>query len=302
MCCHNNFKREAVGMRVWQPLSSKIMNRLIEFIKRIYIVLLFLLIEGVALWCYATATPYTESKILARTTAIGNAISGTINDITNFVSLPDQNRVLTKRVAQLEEELERRDIAIQELMPAEVEMPILDSIDTKFCYHPARVVSMTTNRKRNYIVVDKGLEDGIYENMGVVTPNKEFVGTVVSCSEGYSVVMPLLNTLFKIGGRMVDNDYVCSIYWEGVSRYEVTAVELSKYAEPAKGMVVNVESERLPNDVIIGKVESAEINASKTAYTVVLSIAADMQCLSDLLIVENRDHSELNKLMDSVEE
>jgi rod shape-determining protein MreC len=216
--------------------------------------------------------------------------------------LPDQNRALTKRVAQLEEELERRDIALMELMPTDVETPILDSIDTKFCYHPVRVVSMTTNRKRNYIVVDKGSADGICENMGVITPNKELVGTVVSCSDSYSVVMPLLNTLFKIGGRMVDNDYVCSIYWEGVSSYEVTAVELSKYAEPEKGMVVNVETERLPSDVIIGKVASTEINTSKTAYTVVLNIAADMQCLSDLLIVENRDQNELSKLLDSVEE
>ena len=288
-------------MRVWQPLSSKIMNRLLEFIKRIYIVLLFLLIEGVALWCYATATPYTESKILARTTAFGSAISGTINDITNFMSLPDQNRALTKRVAQLEEEIERRDIAIKELVPNEAERPFLDSIDTKFCYHPVRVVSMTTNRKRNYIVVDKGANDGLYENMGVVTPNKEFVGTVVSCTENYAVVMSLLNTELKIGGRVKDNDYFCSIYWEGVSCYEVTAVELSKYAEPYEEMIINVESERMPADIIIGKVKSSAMNASKTAYTVELNIAADMQCLSDLLVVENRDQNEFNRLMESVE-
>ena len=289
-------------MRVWQPLSSKIMNRLLEFIKRIYIVLLFLLIEGVALWCYATATPYTESKILARTTAIGSAISGTINDITNFMSLPDQNRALTKRVAQLEEELERRDIAISELLPNDAEVPFLDSIETKFCYHPVRVVSMTTNRKRNYIVVDKGSDDGLYENMGVITPNRELVGKVVSCTENYSVVMPLLNTLYKIGGRVKDNEYVCSIYWEGVSCYEVTAVELSKYAEPEEGMVINVESERMPADIIVGTIKSSEINASKTAYSVTLNIAADMQSLCDLLVVENRDDTELNRLMDSVEE
>ena len=106
-------------MRVWQPLSDKIMHRLIEFIKRIYIVLLFLLVEGVALWCYATATPYTESKILARTSALGKSVSGAINDTRNFMSLPEQNSELTKRVAQLEEELERRDIAISELTHAD---------------------------------------------------------------------------------------------------------------------------------------------------------------------------------------
>ena len=116
-------------MRVGRPLSNEIMHRLIEFIKRIYIVLLFLLIEGVALWSYATATPYTESKILSRTTAVGSAISGTVNDVRTFLALPDANDKLTKRVAYLEAELERRDIAIAELTPSEFEVPIIDSID-----------------------------------------------------------------------------------------------------------------------------------------------------------------------------
>jgi rod shape-determining protein MreC len=277
------------------------MHRLIEFIKRIYIVLLFLLIEGIALWTYATATPYTESKILARTTAMGSAVSGTMNDVRNFFALPDQNSALTKRVAQLEAEVERQEQLIAELMPAEGEMPFVDDIDTKFSYHPANVVSMTTNRNRNYIVVDRGTKDGIRENMGVITPNKELVGTVVSCSESYSVVMPLLNTLFKIGGTLVDNDYVCSIYWEGTSRYKVTGVELSRYAEPKKGMVVNAKSERVPSDVVIGTIESYEMNISKTAYSVDVVIAADMQRLDNLLIVENRDQTELEQLVESVE-
>jgi rod shape-determining protein MreC len=277
------------------------MHRLIEFIKRIYIVLLFLLIEGIALWTYATATPYTESKILARTTAMGSAVSGTMNDVRNFFALPDQNSALTKRVAQLEAEVERQEQLIAELMPAEGEMPFVDDIDTKFSYHPANVVSMTTNRNRNYIVVDRGTKDGIRENMGVITPNKELVGTVVSCSESYSIVMPLLNTLFKIGGTLVDNDYVCSIYWEGTSRYKVTGVELSRYAEPKKGMVVNAKSERVPSDVVIGTIESYEMNISKTAYSVDVVIAADMQRLDNLLIVENRDQTELEQLVESVE-
>lgn len=111
-----------------------------------------------------------------------------------------------------------------------------------------------------------------------------------------------MNTLFKIGGRLVDNDYVCSIYWEGTSRYKVTGVELSRYAEPKRGMVINVKSERMPADVVIGTIESSKLNASKTAYSVDVAIAADMQRLSNLLIVENRDQTELERLLDSAEQ
>lgn len=273
------------------------MHRLIEFIKRIYIVLLFLIIEGAAIWCYATATPYTESKILARTTTVGNAISGTVNDIKNFVALPDQNRKLTKRVAMLEEELQYCNAVIDSLVPNTDNHSFLDSVDVKFRYHPARVTSMTTNRQRNYIVLDKGSNDGIAKDMGVITPNKELVGTVVSCSERYSVVMPLLNTRFKIGGRVVDNDYVCSVYWNGESRYEVTAIELSKYAEPRKGMQINVESDRMPRDIKIGTIANFEINNTKSAYSVVIDIAANMHNLDNLLVVENVHQGEIDALL-----
>ena len=64
--------------------------------------------------------------------------------------------------------------------------------------------------------------------------------------------------------------------------------------------MINAESERVPSDVVIGTIESATINASKTAYSVDVAIAADMQRLRDLLIVENRDQSELEGLLDAV--
>ena len=84
------------------------MQRLLEFIKQIYVVLIFLLLEGVALWCYATSTPYTEAKILSRTSAMGGAVSGMVAEVHHFFALPEKNRELTARVAHLEEVLASR--------------------------------------------------------------------------------------------------------------------------------------------------------------------------------------------------
>lgn len=271
------------------------MHRLLEFIKRIYVLLLFIIIEIVAVWCYATSTPYTEAKIMARTNAVGSMLSGTVNDMSNFLSLPEQNKKLNERIAELEMELDKRDMMLAELMPEGDNMPIIDSIDNKFHYHSANVISMTTNRRHNYIILDKGARHGITKDMGVMTPNREFVGMVASCTEDYSVVMPLLNTRFKIGGRLVDNE-LCSIYWDGTSPYEITAIEISKYAEPSKGMVVNVQSDRLPAGVTVGSIDEYESNAAKTAYSATLRIAADMQSLSNVLIIENTDQQQLDQL------
>ena len=83
------------------------MHRLLEFIKRIYVVLLFLLLEGIAIWQYATSTPYTEAKMLSRTTAMGGYFSQKITNIDHFFSLSGENDLLTRRIAELEQTLER---------------------------------------------------------------------------------------------------------------------------------------------------------------------------------------------------
>lgn len=277
------------------------MHRLIEFIKRIYVLVIFLLLEVGALWSYATSSSYAEAKILSRTTIVGGAISGTITDIGHFFSLPDQNRRLTARVAELNEELESMEMQLLEMGMDSTAMGIYKDGDHHFRYHPARVVSMTTNRKHNIVVLDRGTVDGIARDMGVITPDNELVGYVVSCSEHYAVVMPMLNTDFSTGGRIVDNGHVCVIRWPGETRYEVEAVELSIYSEPKRGMDVEVRSERLPVGIKVGTIQEYALNTAKSAYSARLRIAADMATLDNVLIVENTHYGEIEELMKQVE-
>ena len=180
-------------------------------------------------------------------------------------------------------------------------MGIYEDGDHHFRYHPARVVSMTTNRKHNIVVLDRGTVDGIARDMGVITPDNELVGYVVSCSEHYAVVMPMLNTDFSTGGRIVDNGHVCVIRWPGETRYEVEAVELSIYSEPKRGMDVEVRSERLPVGIKVGTIQEYALNTAKSAYSAKLRIAADMATLDNVLIVENTHYGEIEELMKQVE-
>ena len=277
------------------------MQRLIEFIKRIYLVLLFLLMEGVALWYYATATPYNEAKILSRATAVGGFFSGMVTDVGHFFSLPDENRMLTERIAVLEQTLQReRELhGIDVLDSAQVAALNMDNIHYR--YYPSRVTSMTTNRQRNFVVLDKGAEDDIKPNMGVITPDRKLVGYIISCSRHYSVVLPILNTEFNIGGRLADNRSACSVHWLGDSPHYVEAFDLSTYANPAVGMAVEASSERLPDGVIIGHIESFEHNAAKTAYSARLKLATDLSSLDNVLIVENTHYGEIEELLKTTE-
>lgn len=269
---------------------TKSMHRLFEFIRRIYVFVIFLLLEGIALYTYATSSPYTEAKILARTTATGAAISGAVTDVGHFFSLTSENRKLTDRIAELSAEL----AAVE---TSHTEASRVDTLQGHFKYHSARVVSMTTNRKENNIILDRGSVDGITKDMGVITPNNELVGYVVSCSEHYSVVQSLLNINFRTGGKLVDNGNVCFISWSAKSKYHVDANDLNVYSEPQVGMAVEVQSERLPEGVLVGHIDSFELNNMQSAYNATITIAAKMGSLANVLVVENTRGRELDELL-----
>ena len=274
------------------------MHRLLEFIKLIYVLVLFVVLEGFALWTYATSSPYTEAKILSRTTAMGAAVSGAVTNVENFFALPEANRQLTERIAELNEEiLGLKEGCVDTLYRGNE----LVEKDSKFRYHYASVVSMTTNRKHNNLILDRGTLDGISKDMGVITPENELVGYVVSCSDHYCVVQPMLNIDFSTGGRLEDGG-LCVIWWSGASKYEVEAKEISVYSEPNVGMSVEVRSERLPEGVLIGTVTEYELNSTKSAYSAKIAIAANMSKLDDLLIVENTHYGEIEELMNHTQE
>ncbi|MBQ2364312.1 MAG: rod shape-determining protein MreC [Alistipes sp.] len=279
------------------------MHRLKAFLKRIYVILIFLVLEGAALWQYATSSPYTEAKILARTTAIGGAISGIVTDIQHFFSLPDENRMLTARIAELEEELAGERM-LHEASEGDVVVEDMgEEAVSQFRFRAARVSSLTTNRLRNYVVLDKGSADGIGVTMGVITPTRELVGYVVSCSAHYSVVMPIINKRFNTGGRIIDgveNGYVCSVLWNGSSKYHALATDISINSPIDKGMLVEVSSERLPQGIAIGYVESFELNEAKTAYFARLKLAADMSSLDNVIVVENIYGGEVKEMLEEL--
>ena len=77
--------------------------------------------------------------------------------------------------------------------------------------------------------------------------------------------------------------------------------DVSKYADPQPGeeVVTTGFSQYFPADVLIGWVESAELNETRTAYTVRVRLAAELSRLSEVILVANRDLYEIRDLQQS---
>lgn len=274
------------------------MHKLIEFIRSIYVAVLFILLELVALNYYAHSTAYTEARLLRQSNRLLGGLHGTATDIRHFFGLARENRALTERIAQLEEQVARYEEAATEVQLRE-ELAALGS--SKYRMMMAAVVSNSIGNSRNYITLNRGRGDGVLSGMAVTTPEGAIAGYVVDCSERYAVAVSILNSAFRASGSIEGSAYYGSIHWDGKSPREVVLSELPKYAEPQVGQqVITTGFEPyFPKGMLIGTVQSATLDAVGTSYTVRIRLAADLRSTTNLVLIENLDQTEIENLHQS---
>lgn len=274
------------------------MRKLIEFIRSIYVVVLFVVLEVLAVSYYAHSTHYTQARLLARSTRLVGGVHGFFAGIGHYFSLGRENRLLLDRVARLEERLAQYEEAST---AARLDSYMQDIGESKYRFAVASVVSNSTNRLQNLLTLNRGLRDSIQTEMAVLSPDGAMVGYVVACTDRYSVALSVLNTSFRASGKLADSDYSGAICWDGLDPHVVVLDELSKYADPKPGdeVVTTGFSQYFPPDVLIGWVESAALNETRTAYTVRVRLAAELSRLNDVVLVGNRDLYEIRALQQS---
>lgn len=270
------------------------MLKLIEFIKKIYLPLLFVVLEIVAIRYYAHSNSYAEARLLATSNSVVGGVYGSISGVGEYFGLRKRNRVLLKEMAELQNELTRyREQAVYDQLDS-----LGLEVETKYSYMTARVVRNTVSRQHNFLTLNKGLRDGVETDMAVITPDGAMVGYVVSCSERYAVAISILNTDFNASGKLAGDGHSGSIYWEGFDSHRVKMHELSKYAlvEVGDTIVSTGFSHFFPEDITIGYVERMEVDEPTSSFKLELRLAADMTRLQDVLLIKNIDIYELNAL------
>ena len=278
------------------------MYKLIEFLRRIYVVLLFVAIEAIALDHYASSSYYTQAKILSRAHSVAGGLQSSVFGVKHYFTLRGENETLTQRVAELESELAYYREKEVDAMTDSLTMEGIDSTTlemlAKYRYTTARIISNSISRSRNFITLNRGLMHGVMEDMAVISPSGMMIGYVVGCSERYSVVLPMLNVDFRTSGKIAGDEHFGSIYWSGSSPYKVEMSDLSKHADIEVGdeVVATGLSHFFPEGIKIGYVESYSINDTQTSYHVTVRLAADMTKLNNVILIENVDYGEIVEL------
>ena len=166
-----------------------------------------------------------------------------------------------------------------------------------YTYTNAHVISNSSGRKNNYLVLDKGFKDGIRNDMAVITP-QGIVGVVNNVSEHFSSVISLLHTESRISARVLPLDYIGTVVWFGDNPQEVDLTDIPYHLKVNVGdsVVTSGYSLVFPKDIFIGTIKSITRSQNSSFYSVKVKLAVNYNHLHSVYVIKNEFRTEIDSL------
>ena len=260
--------------------------------------IVFILLETVALRLISHNSVLQRTELVKSISTVTNVFSGGAGNISRYFSLGKVNRRLAEENVALRRENDRLQAALSDLA-------VPDSLLTEsplFDYIPALVVSNSTDRLHNILIINKGKRDGIAVDMGVVT-DRGIVGYILSAGEKYSKVSSILDIDNMASGTLTGSNTFGVIQWDGKSPRKIILHDIPVHTSFTYGDTVVSSGYSLiyPPGIPVGTV-SGQMLRDGVNYDLTIDLFEEFSRLRQVYVVSRRDIQELNDLMDDQQE
>ena len=169
---------------------------------------------------------------------------------------------------------------------------IYEKVDTvirqRYTYVPAKVVNNTTDRRSNYLTINRGILQGVQPEMAVISSNG-IVGIVKDVSKNYASVISVLHKNASISAKLADSGYIGSLTWNGDDPQTAQLTDIPNHVQIEAGMLVQTSgySSMFPSGIPIGKIKSFEIEDGANFYSIDVDLNTSMNSVSMVYVVNN---------------
>jgi rod shape-determining protein MreC len=272
------------------------MRNLLNFLARYNNLIIFLFLEGIAIYLISTRNNYHNSRLVNSVRGVTYGIEQKINNTKSYLSLHEIN-----------ENLAAENVALKNLLAklTRSESSLFFSVDDsshkqQYLHTSAEVIENSINRQKNFFTINKGESQGIKVDMAVISANS-VAGVIVGCSRNYSVAMSLLNPDFKLSARIRSNGYFGSLSWDGRDyRYAVLS-EIPQHVLVNVGDTIETTgySAIFPEGAIVGTVSDYE-KFGGDFYKITILLMTDFKKIHFVDVIGNMkktEQLELEKLV-----
>ena len=274
------------------------MEKLGEFLKKYSNVIVFIILEIVAIVLIAQNSYYQSSHIVRW----GNGIAGrwhrTVSSVTGYFGLKSENEHLAAENAML-----RAQLASSYISYTDSVFEINDTVyRQRYSYSEAQVIKSSYNLAKNYIMINKGVDQGIQTDMAVISP-QGIVGVVVNCTHNFSTIMPVLHSDSRNSIKIPRTNSTGTLIWDGGDYRYATVVDIPKTHKLYKNdtIVTSGLANDFPEGIAVGYIEDFTVISGSGFYNIRIRLATDFSNLNHVYVVDNHFKAEQDALMKETE-
>lgn len=280
------------------------MKNLISFLIQYSVVFLFLFLEIISLTLIAKNQDYQKSAFLSSSNAVVSTLYGWNNSVIEFFKLSAANDNLSEENTALKNQIINLQNKLSTLQP-EVHDSVHFMIPPEMEYEfiSAKVINSSTNKLQNYITLNKGANDGIRADMGVVG-DEGVVGIVKTVSNRFSVVIPILNPKIQISSKFKRSNYTGPLVWSGEDYRYANLTDIARHVQLALGdtLISSGLTSTFPEGIPVGIIEDFKIRPSDAYFNIKVKLAVNFRTLSHVKVINYLNYKEQKNLEKTTEE
>jgi len=219
--------------------------------------------------------------------------------IPNPSALKSENEALRELNIQLSTEVIRMRKSIIDNQRFRRMLSLKDTSDAPLI--AAEVVGKNSIQMRNYITLNKGINNGIESGMAVRT-DAGLVGVVIAAGRTYSLVELLNNRNIRVAAKIMRNQIDGLIAWEGGELLLMKNIPTSFDLEQGDVVVTSNYSNKYPADIPIGFVSKVENDPGSLFHKILIVPYAQFKTLEQVFVINKLPEPELFELVRQVEE
>ncbi|HVG14075.1 MAG TPA: rod shape-determining protein MreC [Chitinophagaceae bacterium] len=277
------------------------MRNIFLFIRRYFVFLTFLVMQGFALWMIFKYNRFHRAAFLGVSTELTGRVNTQVDKVDDYFHLREENR----RVHRMNDSLMNL-LKKNYWMPDSTLRPVTDSVmvndSTKavrrYLWREAKVVFTSVNSDQNYLQINRGSGQGIRDNMSVLDSDGALVGLVVNVSNNFSQVMSLLHRKSRVPAALKSSNIFGTLEWDGMDPRFVLLQGISKEVPVKRGdsVLTSIYSYNFPPGYLIGRVDAISVDKASGFYILKVKTAVNFSAVQQVFVVDNLQKAEQEQL------
>ena len=217
----------------------------------------------------------------------------------SYLRMPAENAALVRRNVILQQQ---NDVLRHELALAKGDTSMVNGqwsmVNDSMTLIPAQIIDNSVRKRDNMLVINKGSEEGIAPEMGVVS-GTGVVGIVSAVTPHHALIMSILNSNSSISCRLRGTEYFGYLKWKGGDPLRAYMDDVPRHAHIQKGDVVETSgfSNVFPAGIFLGKVAEIKNSSDGLAYELEILLSTDLANIRHVNVINNIIKEELDSLL-----